>query len=105
MEERKDPMILTAASIIFLLLLLGYAKMVSGSGSEGDKLLEGLTPTAAGYCLANDELFYPCVKYIKEGEVGFFILAILSADAKEVLYIFRVEGAAQTMVWQKGLRL
>ncbi|KKQ93752.1 MAG: hypothetical protein UT20_C0044G0004 [Candidatus Levybacteria bacterium GW2011_GWA1_39_11] len=103
MKERGGPMILTAVSIILLLLLLGYAKMTSGS--DYAHIFEGMTPSVVGYCLDNHGSFYPCIKYIKEGGAGFFILAILSADAKEVLYIFRVEGATQTMVWQKGLRL
>jgi len=102
MEERRDPMILTAVSIILLLLLLGYVKMANGS--DGDKLLEDLTPTVAGYCVDNHWILYPCVKYTKKGEAWFY-LAILSADASKVLYILRVEGARQTVVWQKGLRL
>lgn len=96
-------MILTAVCLVLLLLLLGYAKMANGS--DGVEYLNGLTPSVVGYCLDNHGSVYPCVKYIKKGEAGFFILAILSADAKEVLYIFRVEGSVQTIVWQKGLLL
>jgi len=103
MNAHKAPMILTAASIILLSLLLGYVKMASGS-DDRDRLLEGLTPTVAGYCVDNHWILYPCVKYVKKGEAWFY-LAVLSTDASKVLYILRVEGAAQTVVWQRGLLL
>ena len=98
MKERGGPMILTAASIILLLLLLGYAKMASGS--DGDKLLEGLTPVFQGPC---HDLFgaqFLCVKFVKNGSWESY-LVVLRETPLEVIVIIRVEGEVQTVIWRE----
>src|SRR3989344_6859673 len=98
MKERGGPMILTAASIILLLLLLGYAKMASGS--DGDKLLEGLTPVFQGPC---HDLFgaqFLCVKFIKNGSWESY-LVVLRETPLEIIVIIRVEGEVQTVIWRE----
>lgn len=100
MKARKSAIIIAVNVVLALLLLV----QVTLARADEEQLLEGLTPVVAAYCVDNHWILYPCVKYIKKGEAGFY-LAILSADASEVLYILRIEGAVQTLVWQKGLLL
>jgi|SRR3989344_1071082 len=92
--------ILAIAFIIIFTVVLGHEKSTGVEESDLMRILEGLTAVVSGSCYDEFGAEHYCVKCIKKGEVGFFLI-VLSEDRSEEILIIHVVDETRTIVWQK----